>query len=133
MYSFLEEKENRRISFDFDSTLKTAMGRPNPPIVAAYKEHMSNGNDIIIVTSRQYSDESFQEIEQFLKEHGLKASDIIHTNGEFKAGYLVDNNVDLHYDDDEYEIAEIDKTDVQAENAYTQEAMQDFQEYQDSL
>ena len=104
------------VSFDFDNTLTVSVWRPeewdfvhcgpNLAIVQCIHAHLKNGNDVHIVTSRNESVESKNEIEQFLlKQHLLPLITGIHfTNGKLKASFLDELGVTRHHDDDECEI-----------------------------
>jgi hypothetical protein len=111
-------------SFDFDDTLlaydidrkrrKIAIG-PNFEIVEFVKVCYTNGDEIILVTARRPEVVLKEEIEDFLHENDLK--DIVtktcYTSGGGKAEVLLEEALMLghkhivHYDDDEYHIAEI--------------------------
>lgn len=101
------------ISFDFDTTLKCPhSGEPNIPIVHKFLEHQTNGDNVIIVTSRYRQQMSLIEIKNFCEEHKLNPQRIIHTNGEDKTETLLWNNIDLHYDDCDHEIEECKKHNI---------------------
>ena len=120
------------ISFDFDSTLKTALGNPNEEFVGEFRKHMEKGDHIIIVTSRMDSSKSQKEIKSFLQQFGLEAKGIFHTNGNWKAPFLDELNVDIHYDDDEQELNHL-SSHVNGINAFNAQAKSDFQEYMNNL
>jgi len=124
--------EVSNVSFDFDDTLKTALGNPNDEIVAKFQQHMENDDHIVIVTSRLDSAKSQKEIKTFLQQNGLTAEGIFHTNGEFKAPTLDELEIDVHYDDDEEELKQL-SSHVQGVNAFTDQAKADWDEYMNQL
>lgn len=108
-----------RVSFDFDDTITQTIFDLNDPHVfkkvglnqgtlEAMRDHVKKGDEIYIVTSRKYSDESLQEIEEDLRRAGVSqhVRDIIHV-GDYKATTLQRLGIELHYDDDIEEIKRI--------------------------
>lgn len=111
-------------SFDFDDTLlaydidrkgkKIAFG-PNKKIIEFAQECYSRGDEIIIVTARRPVGIFKEEIEDFLRENNIDGivTKTCYTSGGGKAEFLLDEALMLchdhiiHYDDDEYHIAEI--------------------------
>ena len=118
------------VTFDFDDTLTRQrldddygiryMG-PNKSSIARLKQHARDGDIVYVVTSRNdYHEANKPELDEygrvishsvrdFLDEQGLMTyvADIHFTNGSLKAGVLKHLGADLHYDDDEQELAEL--------------------------
>ena len=103
------------ITFDFDSTLTRVafdpedgcFSRPAGPnliMVQCLKAHISNGNDVHVVTSRVHSDDSQKEIEDFLMENGIKGVPVHHTGGKPKRDTLKVLLSRRHHDDDQEEL-----------------------------
>lgn len=105
-----------RVSFDFDDTLLQLgfnveemefyeLG-PNEKILTKMREHIKHGDDVFVVTSRQWTQASQDEIEDLLANAGVlhHVQDIVHT-GEYKAPTLKKMRIDMHYDDSPYELS----------------------------
>lgn len=126
------------VTFDFDLTLLLPkVDNPHPKanveFVAKFKEHLENGDTVYIVTSRNDSPTSKQEILSFLRIHNLDNDGIYFTNGELKAITLKRLKADLHYDDDPEELAAARQVGIRAINAFNKRAAKAFQEWFDSL
>jgi FMN phosphatase YigB (HAD superfamily) len=106
------------VTFDFDNTLTvtqfdlsdwwfTKDAGPNFVMLQCMIDHLENGNDVHIVTSRRDSHASRDEVNQFLIRHGVhhKLAGIHFTNGNLKADKLFELDASQHHDDDEEEIA----------------------------
>lgn len=111
-------------SFDFDDTLlaydidrrnnKIAIG-PNLTMVELVQKHYSDGDEIILVTARRPIGVLKTEVEDFVYENKLNnlITKICFSSGGSKAEILLDEALNLghkhvvHYDDDEFYIAEI--------------------------
>jgi len=108
------------VTFDFDDTLtlpfKDKEGYwvsggsvPNMETIATMKELGDRGHEIAIVTSRVFSNGSKERIGVFVMEHELPVErDVVFTNGEWKADFLVEMGSVLHYDDDLEELSRIE-------------------------
>jgi hypothetical protein len=98
------------ITFDFDETLtKSSLhtsyslwvsdNSPNHKLVAKYREHMKNGDELHIVTFRAPDD--IHEVKSFMITHELEYMSIVATDGQPKLPYIVNQlNSVMHYDDD---------------------------------
>jgi acid phosphatase class B len=98
--------EGMKVSFDMDDTL--AFNADDGPIprekyINAFKDHVNNGDTVIIVTSRKESPADRKQIEHFMKSVGLPQVPVFFSNGELKVKTIQDQNVNLHYDDDNRE------------------------------
>lgn len=82
-----------KISFDYDGTLSTKRGKE----LAA--EKIANGNPVYIITARQKSDS--HDVYATADELGIQKSHVIFTNGEDKWKYILQYDIDIHYDDNE--------------------------------
>lgn len=101
------------ISFDFDGTLcwvdknNISIFRRNINMFNQLIKHLKNKNEVIIVTFRNPANENEEQkietkrvlISDYLKKYNLNINKIIFTNHNPKKQYLLDNNVDVHYDD----------------------------------
>lgn len=101
------------ISFDFDGTLcwvdknNISIFRRNINVFNQLIKYLKNKNEVIIVTFRNHENENEElKIEakrvlicDYLKKYNLNINKIIFTNHNPKKQYLLDNNVDIHYDD----------------------------------
>lgn len=87
-----------RISFDFDFTLSLES-------IQHIAKSLMKDNEIFIVTSRE--PHQYEDIIKVANDLGIMRTNIFYTNGELKYTYLVDLEVDMHFDDDETEILAI--------------------------
>jgi uncharacterized HAD superfamily protein len=78
------------------------LGVLNETIRDNIKKDLSNGNKVIIVTSRK--EDQKEQVENFVRHHSLPISEIYCTNGQEKVYTLLSLGVKKHYDDDKYEI-----------------------------
>jgi len=105
-----------RVSFDFDDTLLSLgfdvdemefyeLG-PNEKILNKLRSHVKKGDDVFVVTSRQWTQSSQDEIEDLLATAGVlhHVKDIVHV-GAYKAPTLEKMQIDMHYDDSPYELS----------------------------
>lgn len=95
-----------KVSFDFDSTLTTE------PMQKLCKLYLLKGLDVYITTSRfEYAGESTlyknADLYKLAEELGIKFENIRFTNMQQK--YLFLEGFDIHYDDDDLEIDEINR------------------------
>jgi uncharacterized NAD-dependent epimerase/dehydratase family protein len=91
-----------KVSFDFDSTLTTE------PMQRLCKLYLSKGFDVYITTSR-FEVTNNNDLFKLADELGIKKENIRFTNMQQK--YLFLKDFDIHYDDDDLEIMEINGTD----------------------
>jgi len=90
-----------KISFDFDGTLSNIKCQN-----IAYKLK-SMGHEICITTSRSIKPEFsiiFYNADLYDIAKKLQIKDIVFTEGQNKIDFLKNNNVDIHIDDDRFEI-----------------------------
>lgn len=102
------------VSFDFDDTLASPEWddenwifssdnmSPNKQIISKLKEEHENGNEIVIVTSRNSASEP--EVREFIEENNLPIERVYFTNGEPKGPVLRTIGAIRHYDDSEAEL-----------------------------
>jgi hydroxymethylpyrimidine pyrophosphatase-like HAD family hydrolase len=96
-----------RISFDYDGTLSTSKGKETAI------DRIKNGNDVYIITARQKSDS--ESVYNTANELGIDKHHVIFTNGEDKWKYILQYDIDIHYDNNEEQIKKIhDKTNARA-------------------
>lgn len=108
-----------RVSFDFDDTIRMTRwddeeevfvpAEINKSTISKMKKHLLNGDTVFIITSRKWSEDSEKEIKDTLISAGIPLGgieEIIHV-GDWKASTLVKNKIEMHYDDDPYEISKI--------------------------
>ena len=102
------------ISFDFDGTLcwvnknNISIFRRNIKIFNLLIKHLKNKDKVIIVTFRDPKNETEEKkekenrilINDYIKKYNLNIKEIIFTNHKPKKKYLLEKNVDIHYDDD---------------------------------
>jgi len=89
----------QNISFDYDGTLS------EPKVQAIAEDCILNDNNVYIITKRSPTDS--KEVFDTAMKLGIKKSNIIFTNGEPKWSYLIDCNIDTHYDDMQDEIEQM--------------------------
>ena len=113
-----EGSEFKVISFDFDATLALQdrdfnYFGPNEPLLSLFEQFKGKGFKVYIVTSRKQENEVREEgeitVADFVAEHGLRPDKIIFTFPNDKAETLKHEGVILHFDDDDYELIEIDQ------------------------
>lgn len=130
------------VAFDFDLTLMLpkeggtkVLGNPNIEFVNKAKEHIKNKDTVYIVTSRNFTDESLNQIFKFLQKNHIMIppSRIYHTNGHPKGNFIIQNglNICLLYDDDPDEIKNVEKYNIKGINAFNDEAKNAFEDYYD--
>ena len=122
----------RLVTVDFDHTLRFEHGGANEKTLARVAELAAAGAKVIVVTSRQDSPGSRDEIWSFLGEHGIQAEDVIHTNGEDKAPVLARLGSDLHIDDDPHEIAVCDDAGIPCEDAFDPDEWNKWRDQEES-
>lgn len=82
-----------RISFDYDGTLSTDRGKEYA------SKKIAEGHPVYIITARQKSDS--HDVYATADELGIEKSHVIFTNGEDKWKYILQYDIDIHYDDNE--------------------------------
>lgn len=85
-----------KVSFDFDSTLTT------PKMQELCKKFLDLGADVRITTSRSEQKDN-SDLFELAEQLGIEK--VVFTNYQDKSVYL--NDCDMHFDDDEVEIEEI--------------------------
>ena len=104
-----------KISFDFDTTLRMPDGSKNndgmKKILAAM---LDPKKEVMIVTSRNGSlnDEHNKDLVKFLDDNDMNKLPVHFTDNKSKADTLVKLGVDVHYDDDKWEIEDLEGTSV---------------------
>lgn len=114
------------VSFDFDGTLcwvnkkNVSIFRRNIKIFNILKKHLENKDELIIVTFRDPKNETEEKkekenrvlINDYINKYNLNIKKIIFTNHMPKLPYLIENNVDIHYDDDDQTIETLKNTSI---------------------
>lgn len=102
------------ISFDFDGTLVDEFGgypmnSQKDEVQSFVKKYLSEGHDVIIITKRfgpENSDKGIRnehlEVQNLANKLGIKK--IYFTNREMKFSYIINLGVDMHFENDEYEV-----------------------------
>jgi acid phosphatase class B len=118
--------KNMIISFDFDGTLcwlnkeNISILRRNIEIFNCLKKHLRNKDEVIIVTFRNQNNE-IEELKtkesrvlicDYIRKYNLNIKKIIFTNHKPKKKYLLENNVDIHYDDCIFTIKSLESTNI---------------------
>jgi len=143
----VEAEEANVISFDFDDTLALADSEyeyigPNEPLLSLFKQFKDRGYKVYIITSRKEANEDSHRkkgsatVNEFVEEYGLSPDNIIFTHPEDKVHTLRRVGVILHFDDDDYEIAAIEKHAPEIKYVtidYTDGAITSGQEHIDEL
>jgi len=139
-YGFVKESQ-KIISFDFDSTITKPYFNEEEEIweekgyrdeiVDLMRQEVSNGNKVIIVTSRleRYSQEVYNAVEEL----NLPVSGVYFTNSEDKGPTLQRLNVSVHYDDDEVEIQSAEEHGVKAVRVWHPFDLQEKEEEKQEL
>jgi len=110
-----------RISFDFDGTLENdfdgTFNRQKIVIQQLAKKYVSEGHTVFIITKR-YGPEMSQW--GLKNEHksvlilaqilGIPTQNCIFTNREFKNNMIVNQKIDMHFENSEYEVELINQT-----------------------
>ena len=102
------------ISFDFDGTLVDEFGgypmnSQKDEVQSFVKKYLSEGHDVIIITKRFGPDNSDKgirnehlEVQNLANKLGIKK--VYFTNREMKFSYIINLGVDMHFENDEYEV-----------------------------
>ena len=107
------------ISFDFDGTISDdfdgTLNTQKDEIQKIAKKYLSEGHDVCILTKRyDTSNRSLGKKNEYLEVlHiagllGIKK--VFFTNREFKNQYIIDLKIDMHFENDEYEIKLIEES-----------------------
>jgi hypothetical protein len=89
-----------KISFDYDGTLSTTKGKE----LAA--EKIATGHDVFIITARQREDNN-DAIYTTAERLGIPRSRIKYTNGKDKWPFMVRYDIDIHYDNNQDQVDNI--------------------------
>lgn len=109
--------KNKNISYDFDGTLDDHFdGCTNPSKLAVRKTllNLQSDNNIFIITKRfdpSYShmyNES-EKVFNLAKELNIKPENIFFTNRSMKTDMVKKLNIDIHFEDDQYEVSLLSK------------------------
>jgi FMN phosphatase YigB (HAD superfamily) len=137
--------EPRTITFDFDDTIMmlrpsedwgSVVDGPNKKIINLMKKHKKMGDRVIIVTSRLQNRETggpweeehpayMPSVQEYIDKYNLPVEQVVFTNGDLKAQHLLKLRSDLHFDDDEQELAaanEVGIKTVQVRNMHYSQA-----------
>ena len=103
-----------RISFDFDGTLVDEFGgHPSnlqkDEVQGLAKKYLSEGHEVMIITKRfgpENADKGIKnehlEVQELAKKLGIEK--IHFTNREMKFSYIINLDVDRHFENDDYEV-----------------------------
>jgi phosphoserine phosphatase len=103
-----------RISFDFDGTLVDEFGghpsnSQKDEIQGLAKKYLSEGHEVMIITKRfgpENADKGIKnehlEVQELAKKLGIEK--IHFTNREMKFSYIINLDVDRHFENDDYEV-----------------------------
>lgn len=124
------------VAFDFDFTLmfpteKDSVGEPNVEFVTKLKEHIAAGDNVFIITSRNDTQASRDQIRKFLIKHQIRPLKVFHTNGTPKLSTLLDLNIALFYDDDDKELQHAKSSDIKVVDSFNDDAKKAFQHFYD--
>ncbi len=103
-----------RISFDFDGTLVDEFGghpsnSQKDEVQGLAKKYISEGHEVMIITKRfgpENADKGIKnehlEVQELAKKLGIET--IHFTNREMKFSYIINLEVDRHFENDDYEV-----------------------------
>jgi hypothetical protein len=103
-----------RISFDFDGTLVDEFGghpsnSQKDEVQGLAKKYISDGHEVMIITKRfgpENADRGIKnehlEVQELAKKLGIEK--IYFTNREMKFSYIINLEVDRHFENDDYEV-----------------------------
>ena len=103
-----------RISFDFDGTLVDEFGghpsnSQKDEVQGLAKKYINDGHEVIIITKRfgpENADKGIKnehlEVQELAKKLGIET--IHFTNREMKFSYIINLEVDRHFENDDYEV-----------------------------
>lgn len=113
IYKAAQSTQPTLISFDFDDTLMNQFGASIDKNVSKLMSHISNGDKVIVVTSRQNNEKNIAEINHFLNENGISnLISGIYLVGGIKQPTLSALGVFKHYDDNEIELSALNGTGI---------------------
>lgn len=110
---------SKLVSFDYDGTLSDEFGgypinKQKDEIQKLAKNYITQGYEVIIITKRfgpENADEGIKnehlEVQYLAKILGIKK--IYFTNREMKSSYITNLGVNMHFENDEYEVQLINK------------------------
>lgn len=102
------QPQTKVISFDFDDTLFAWKdGEPNHMLIAKAQEYISKGLTVYIVSSRKNIPYNVDYVHNLVRQHKIPVQKVVFTNNAPKWETLVDLDVDIHYDDDEQELKDM--------------------------
>jgi len=124
-------QEQKIVSFDFDNTIfllekdpeddfsykfdpkdpDIPLGKINQKIADLIFNYNSNGYKVICVTSRMAKYK--KQVEDVIRENSLPISEIYCTNGQDKVDTLKRLGVLKHYDDDKFQIMELENSGIE--------------------
>lgn len=110
-----------RISFDFDGTLENdfdgTLNLQKIEIQQLAKKYVSEGHTVFIITKRYGPEMANQGLKNEHKKVlilaqilGIPLQNCLFTNREFKNNMIVNQKIDMHFENSEYEVQLIDKT-----------------------
>jgi hypothetical protein len=110
-----------RISFDFDGTLENdfdgTLNLQKIKIQQLAKKYLKDGHTVFIITKRYGPEFSHlglknEHLKVLILAHilGIPLQNCIFTNREFKNNMIVNQKIDMHFENSEYEVDLIDKT-----------------------
>lgn len=124
--------EGTKVSFDLDDTLGFNSDDgpiPRPKYIKAFKDHVENGDTVIIVTSRRESEDDRRQVKGFLKSMNLPEVPIYYTNGDLKAKTIKAQDVNLHYDDDNREHQALKKIGIKYVSSFDDDLVKMWKKY----
>lgn len=104
-----------KISFDFDGTLEDEFGgfpinEQKEEIQSFAKKYIDEGHDVMILTKRygpENSDKGLKNehlvVYQLAEKLGIK--NVYFTNRNMKFSYINNMNIDIHFENDDYEVS----------------------------
>ena len=104
-----------KISFDFDGTLEDEFGgfpinEQKEEIQSFAKKYIDEGHEVMILTKRygpEHSDKGLKNehlvVYQLAEELGIK--EVNFTNREMKFSYINKMDIDIHFENDDYEVS----------------------------
>lgn len=127
--------EGRNVSFDFDDTLRINAidiynkNFPREKYIELLKQHISDGDNVFILTSRDNTDVMKKDIQTFLKQQNLPQLEIIFTNGKLKLPFAKEKNISLHYDDDPEELKPLSTSGIKVVDTDDDELKDFYKQY----
>lgn len=127
--------EGVNVSFDFDDTLRInaldVYGKnfPRKKYINLLKGHLSKGDNVVILTSRDNNETMLKDIQLFLKQQNIKPLKIIFTNGKPKLPFAKEHNISIHYDDDQEELKPLASFGIKVIDSDDKELKQFYDKY----